>query len=178
MAATSTSATAAPGWPTAGAAANEGAQKEAARLQSVVVPGESCPPNQACLRSPKETDGDHAAYVIYVADSGSNSGPGPYGCYIYVYQDSAGWHFYEAVCTQNDWVPERGHGMVTPGPCGNVREAPSLQARVIKCLPERTDLNLDGGPTWADSHMWWDIKDSGWMAHDNLVLDFRPGGVD
>jgi hypothetical protein len=95
------------------------------------------------------------------------------GCWVFLYQDAAGWHYVNARCAQ-------GTGSI-PGPqdnvwvsgCANVRDAPSLGGRVVACLPNGTLVDVDSAPVYADSHLWWHLADRGWMAHDFLVAP-RP----
>jgi hypothetical protein len=91
------------------------------------------------------------------------------GCWVFLYQDAAGWHYVNARCAQ-------GTGSI-PGPqdnvwvsgCANVRDAPSLGGRVVACLPNGTLVDADSAPVYADSHLWWHLAGRGWMAHDFLV---------
>jgi hypothetical protein len=55
-----------------------------------------------------------------------------------------------------------------PANCANVREAASLKAHVVACLNAGTRVHIDGGPTYADSRLWWHEKD-GWIAHEFLT---------
>jgi hypothetical protein len=147
-----------------------GVQQFAASTGRIYVPGASCT-NRPCIYGQgDETDGDHAAYFVYAAGSGQANGPGPYGCYIYVYEDTTGWHYLNGYCTQNLVVALGGVTSVrTPGTCANLRDSPGLSSKVIRCLKDGVTVTIDGGPTWLDKHLWWHIDAGGWIAHDNLL---------
>lgn len=144
--------------------------KFASSTGRVYVPGASCPNTPCIYGQGDEKDGNNAAYFAYQAGSGEANGPGPYGCYIYVYRDSYGWHYLNGRCTQNLVVANPGVASVTTtGSCANLRESAGLSGRVIRCLIEGTTVTIDGGPTWLDNHLWWHVNAGGWIAHDNLI---------
>jgi hypothetical protein len=39
---------------------------------------------------------------------------------------------------------------------------------VVACLNDSTTVHIDGGPTYADSRLWWH-QNRGWMAQDFLA---------
>lgn len=56
------------------------------------------------------------------------------------------------------------------GDCLNLREAPSLSAPVLICLPSGARLTITGGPRQADGHVWWLLDGRGWAAAAYLRL--------
>lgn len=157
------------GATTARQAGTLGVQQFAAATGRVYVPGASCPGRPCVYGEGKETDGDHAAYFVYAAASGDANGPGPIGCYIYVYEAATGWYYLNGYCTQNLVVALRGVASVhTPGSCTNLRQSPGLSGTLIRCLKDGTSVTIDDGPNWVDKHMWWHVDAGGWIAHDSL----------
>jgi len=153
-------------------AATAGVIQLAARLNETYVAATSCPlTGHPCIYGQgDETDGVHAAYFNYGAGSGSSNGPGPHGCYVYVYEDGSGWHFLGGYCTQNLVLAVGGvNDVKTPGTCANLRDSPGLSSKVIRCLPDATQVEIDRGPTWLDGHLWWHVTAGGWLAHENLL---------
>lgn len=145
-----------------------GVRQFAASLHEIYSPG-GCP-NQPCIYGQgEETDGDHAAYFVYAAGSGDANGPGAAGCFIYLYSDTSGWHYLNGRCTQNTSAALGSPDNVrAPGSCANLRDSPGLSTRVIRCLPDGTQVTIDQGPTWRDGHLWWHVAEGGWVAHDFL----------
>jgi hypothetical protein len=144
----------------------------------------ACPASaKKCLAINTEVDGNRAAYFQSHVGSSTEYG----ACFIYTFQDTAGWHFLDMVCAR----PESGEAwpdvgaadlvFVTAG-CANVRAAPGLSGKVVACLPAGTSVNIDGGPDYVEelrpmpSHIWWHIEAKGWMAHDFLVPSY-PGAL-
>jgi Bacterial SH3 domain len=125
-----------------------------------------CPTNAACLSLVSSTVGKAAAAIIFsTAPSGGRQ------CAGYVFQQGASWHLLDAVCGLPDQLsPLVGHGATVhvSNSCANVRSAPGLSARVVGCIHDGTAVHVDGGPTYADGRMWWQLT-TGWMAHDFLV---------
>jgi hypothetical protein len=91
-------------------------------------------------------------------------------CWVFLFQDSSGWHYANAGCAQaRGYVPGPGDRVfVNPG-CANVRDVPSLSGKVIACLNNGTTVDVDSAPTYVDGHIWWHLAGHGWMAHDFLV---------
>jgi hypothetical protein len=54
------------------------------------------------------------------------------------------------------------------GDCVNVRERPSLNATVQRCLADGARLRLVEGPISADGHEWWRLEGLGWSVADYL----------
>lgn len=55
------------------------------------------------------------------------------------------------------------------GDCLRVREAPSLAATTLTCLPDGSVLKVDGGPVFADGYIWARVETPGWVAIDFLA---------
>jgi len=125
----------------------------------------SCPANAACLSVLTQTVGQNAAVVLF-----STASSGGRQCAGYVYRSGSGWHFLDAVCAlpgQLSPLVGRAATIHVPGSCANLRDRASLNAAVVACLYDGTQVNIDGGPTYADGRIWWHEK-RGWIAHDFL----------
>jgi len=137
-----------------------------------------CPSGQACLSEaqvfgnadPKA--GFNAAYIL-MSDGGYGGGS---ACFAYVFYETSGWHLYPPViCSQQGGLnPTLGYEdqvQVIGGGCGNVRQQPSVSAKVIACLKNDTKVNIDASPPrYVDGHIWWSINhQQGFMAHDVLI---------
>src|SRR4029077_19725943 len=126
----------------------------------------TCPTDAPCLTVASETVGEDAAAVVFsTATSAARE------CVGYVYRSGGQWHFLDAVCGQpNQLSPMVGHDAIVhvPGNCANVRGAASLTARVVACLKDGSTVHIDGGPTYADTRLWWHDQ-HGWVAHDFLT---------
>ncbi len=125
-----------------------------------------CAADVPCLAVVSETMGKDAAAVVFSTASSSVR-----QCVGYVYRSGGHWHFRDAVCGLPEQLsPLIGHDATVhlPANCANVRQGPSLKARVAACLNDGTTIHIDGGPTYADSRLWWHEKD-GWIAQDFLV---------
>jgi hypothetical protein len=104
-----------------------------------------------------------------VTNGPGSVGGGGAGCFVFLYQDSSGWHYINGHCGQS------GNSM--PGPqdrvfvsgCANVRDAAGLKSNVIGCLTNGTLVDVDSAPVYLDGHIWWHLANRGWMAHDYLV---------
>jgi len=125
-----------------------------------------CATNSPCLTVASETIGKDAAAVVFSTASSAGR-----QCVGYVYRSDGGWHFRDAVCGLPEQLsPLIGHDATVhlPANCANVREAPSLKAHVVACLNAGTKVHIDGGPTYADNHLWWH-EQQGWITHDFLT---------
>jgi hypothetical protein len=93
------------------------------------------------------------------------------GCWVFLYQDSNGWHYLNSGCAQNPgFVPgsaDSGTHVFVTG-CANFRSAPGLSSNVLGCLGNGTKVGVDSAPVYADGHIWWHLAGHGWMAHDFL----------
>jgi len=125
-----------------------------------------CATNAPCLTVASETVGKDAAAVVFsTATSAARE------CVGYVYRNGGKWHFLDAVCGLPDRLsPMVAHDAIVhvPGNCANVRDAASLRAGVVACLKDGSTVHIDGGPTYADSRLWWH-EQHGWVAHDFLT---------
>jgi hypothetical protein len=144
--------------------------------QAAAIPGveaktglrftEKCATTSACLSLISQTVGQNAAAVVF-----STASTGGRRCAGYVFHRDDSWHLLDAVCSLPDQLsPLVGHDATVhvPGSCANVRNAASLTAHVVSCVHDGTAVHIDGGPTYADGHLWWH-ESLGWMAHDFLV---------
>jgi hypothetical protein len=125
-----------------------------------------CATNAPCLTVASETIGKDAAAVVF-----STASSAARECVGYVYRSGGYWHFLDAVCGLPDQLsPLVAHDAVVhvPGNCANVRDAASLRAGVVGCLKDGSTVHIDGGPTYADSRLWWH-EQHGWVAHDFLT---------
>lgn len=126
----------------------------------------TCATNAPCLTVASETVGKNAAAVVFsTATSAARE------CVGYVYRSGGAWHFLDAVCGLPDQLsPMVAHDAIVhvPGNCANVRAAASLTAGVVACLKDGSTVHIDGGPTYADSRLWWH-EQHGWVAHDFLT---------
>src|SRR5207245_1591399 len=85
------------------------------------------------------------------------------------------WHFLSAVCGlpgQLSPLVDHDATVRVAGSCANVREGPSLKARVVACLKDGSTVHVDAGPTYADGRLWWH-EPHGWSAHA-FVTDQLP----
>jgi len=125
-----------------------------------------CATNSPCLTVVSETIGKDAAAVVFSTASSAGR-----QCVGYVYRSDGHWHFRDAVCgLPAQLSPLIGHDATVhlPANCANVRALPSLKAHVVACLSAGTTVHVDGGPTYADSHLWWH-EQQGWITHDFLT---------
>jgi hypothetical protein len=142
----------------------------------------SCTPSagQSCLTSSGETLGTAAAYFEYQL-YGTGGGA---VCYAYVYQDAAGWHPLDVLCTQ-DLAPADG-GTVTisvpVGACADVRSAAGHASSVVSCVSPsaQTAYAVGQGPIYvaetdptsglAVGTLWWYLTGlDGWVAQDYVA---------
>jgi len=106
--------------------------------------------------------------------SGSSGGGGA-GCFIFLYEDSSGWHYVNGRCAQSTgYLPGPQDRVYVSGGRANVREAAGLSSKVVGCLSNGTIVDVDSAPVYVEGHIWWHLANWGWMAHDFLVA---PKGV-
>ena len=155
--------------PTSGSTAADTAQAAAipgVEAKTHLPYRSGCASNAPCLTVTSESVGKDAAAVVFsTATSAARE------CVGYVYRSGGSWHFLDAVCGLPDQLsPLVGHDAIVhvPGNCANVRDAASLTATVVACLKDGSSVRIDGGPTWADSRLWWH-EQHGWVAHDFLT---------
>jgi len=152
----------APAGDTAQAAAVAGVEAKTHLLYQIG----KCATNSPCLTIASQTIGKDAAAVVFSTASSAGR-----QCVGYVYRSDGRWHFRDAVCGLPEQVsPLIGHDATVhlPANCANVREGPSLKAHVVACLNAGTTVHIDGGPTYADSRIWWH-EQQGWITHDFLT---------
>jgi hypothetical protein len=139
----------------------------------------SCTPagGQSCLTGSGETLGTDAADFVYQS-YGTGGGA---VCYAYVYQDSAGWHPLQVLCTQ-DTAPVDGGtvNIAAPGGgCVNVHSTPGHATSVLSCVASssQTTYAVAQGPVYvaetdSTTHLpmgtlWWYVSGpNGWVAQD------------
>jgi hypothetical protein len=125
-----------------------------------------CATKAPCLTVASQTVGQDAAAVVF-----STAAVAGRQCVGYVYRSGGRWHFHDAVCGLPDQLSPlvaRDATVHLPANCANVRQAASLKARVVACLNGGTTIHVDGGPTYADSRLWWH-EQQGWIAHEFLT---------
>jgi len=98
-----------------------------------------------------------------------SSGGGGSGCFVFLYQDSSGWHYVNGRCSQSAGQIPGPQDRVFVSGCANVRDAPGLNSKAIACLPDGTYVDVDSAPVYMDGHIWWHLANRGWMAHDFLL---------
>ena len=132
---------------------------------------DSCGQQQSCLFT------DHSQGSIginagrFTAEQGCPGGCGGAGCVVYLYEDAGGWHFVNAGCAQSPGYLPGAQDLVrvSGGGCANVREEPGTRGRVVACLPDQTQVDVDSAPVYTEGKIWWHLKAKGWMAHDFLI---------
>jgi hypothetical protein len=142
----------------------------------------TCTPTagEGCLTLSGETLGtdQHAAYFEFQSYGTGDDAV----CYAYVYQDSAGWHPLDVLCTQDGLAPADGGTVaitVPGGGCANVHSAPGHTARVLSCASSSsaTTYEVEQGPAYVaetdpTTHLpmgtiWWYLSGlDGWVAQD------------
>ncbi len=96
-------------------------------------------------------------------------------CFTYLFHDSTGWHLYPPIiCGQQGGLnPILGYDdeVQVTGGCGNIRQQPSISAKVVACLTNGTIVHIDTTPPrYVDGHIWWSVNNGqGFMAHDVLI---------
>ncbi len=126
----------------------------------------TCDAGTPCLTVVSETMGKDAAAVVF-----STASSAARECVGYVYRSAGRWHFLSAVCGlpgQLSPLVDHDATVRVAGSCANVREGPSLKARVVACLKDGSTVHVDAGPTYADGRLWWH-EPHGWIAHDFLT---------
>ncbi len=171
-------------FPSPSGSAHYATAKEAAIAAMVAKTGSTyredglCPSGQSCLSMAQvfgNTDPNAGLNAAYVQMGYGGQGGGA-ACFTYLFYDSAGWHLYPPiVCGQEGGLnPILGYDdqvQVTAGGCGNVRQQPSLSAKVVACLKNGTTVTIDKiPPRFVDGHIWWSVnRGQGFMAHDVLI---------
>jgi hypothetical protein len=137
----------------------------------------TCPSGQSCLSMAQvsgNTDPNAGFNAAYVQMGYGGSGGGA-ACFTYLFHDSAGWHLYPPIVCgqQGGFNPILGYDdqvQLTSG-CANVRQQPSISAKVVACLTNGTTVHIDTTPPrYVDGHIWWSVNNGqGFMAHDVLI---------
>jgi hypothetical protein len=158
--------------------AQDAAVSEVQEEEGVTVTTSCTPaPGQSCLTLSGETSGTDAAdfeYELYGTGGGAV-------CYAYVYQDAAGWHPLDVLCTQ-DTAPADGSTVVVTAPgggCVDVHSAPGHASSVLSCVSSSsaTTYEVEQGPVYvaetdSTTHLpmgtiWWYLTGpDGWVAQD------------
>jgi hypothetical protein len=128
----------------------------------------ACPSGQACFRVlvPAQAKVGTDAGTFR---AGYGSSVGGSACWVFMYEDSKGWHYVNTACVQNSGSnPATGDDYVAVTGCANFRLAPGLAGAVLGCLGKGTTVNVDSAPVYRDGHVWWHLEGRGWMAHDFL----------
>lgn len=148
----------------------------AAEADLGVTDGGACRNGQTCFwvgDPPRAMVGVHAG-TFYGSIHAYPEGGGA-GCWVYLYEDDTGWHFNSVRCAQATGSTPGLQSLVWVTGCANVRETPSLAAKVLDCLPGGTQVDVDSAPVYADGHIWWHLAQRGWMAHEFLI-EPKAGG--
>jgi hypothetical protein len=121
----------------------------------------------AVIQLGQRSEGNAAAAFDYDIRPLNGSG---YGLYVYLVKQPAGWQLYEKFVTQNFSPPFTGFSgtLQFKSGCVNVRESPSLTAKVVTCLGSGASIQIDGTPTFADGYIWWHLGSRGWAVHKFL----------
>ena len=122
---------------------------------------------------PRAMIGVHAG--TFYGSFGTMGGGGGAGCWVYLYEDGAGWHFDSARCAQATGSTPGVQSLVWVSGCANVRAAPGTSADVLDCLKGGTIVDVDSAPVYADARIWWHLAGRGWMAHEFLIEPKKPG---
>jgi hypothetical protein len=138
---------------------------------------EICPSGASCLSMAQvfgNTDPNAGFNAAYVQMRYGGSGGGV-TWFTYLTYDTAGWHLYPPIV----WLQQGGLNPImgsddqvqVSSDCGNVRQQPSLSAKVVACLKNGTTVAIDTiPPRYVDGHIWWSVNHGqGFMAHDVLI---------
>jgi hypothetical protein len=98
-----------------------------------------------------------------------SGGGGGAGCFIFLYEDSSGWHYVNGRCAQATGYLPGPQDLVYVSGCANVRFTPGVSSKVVGCLANGTMVDVDSAPVYLDGHIWWHLANLGWMAHEFLV---------
>jgi hypothetical protein len=120
------------------------------------------------------TDPNAGLNAAYVQMGYGGSGGGA-ACFTYLFHDATGWHLYPPIiCGQQGGLnPILGYDdqVQVTGSCANIRQQPTISAKVVACLTNGTTVHIDTTPPrYADGHIWWSVNNGqGFMAHDVLI---------
>ena len=146
------------------------AGKPAAERDLQAVDAKTCSGSQACFQvgNPSRAMVGTSAGTFY-GQLGGASGGGGAGCFVFLYQDVAGWHYVNVRCAQATGSIPGPQDLVKVSGCANVRDAPGLSSHVVACLTNGTIVDVDSAPVYLDGHIWWHLNGRGWMAHEFLT---------
>ena len=146
------------------------AGKSAAEFDLHAVDAKSCSGSQTCfvVGSPSRAMVGSNAGTFY-AQVGGASGGGGAACFVFLYDDAAGWHYVNVRCAQATGDIPGPQDLVKVSGCANVRDAPGLSSHVVACLSNGTVVDVDSAPIYVDGHIWWHLSGRGWMAHEFLT---------
>ncbi|MGA2283458.1 MAG: hypothetical protein ABSH07_07240 [Candidatus Dormibacteria bacterium] len=142
----------------------------------------SCTPTagQGCLTLSGETLGTDAADFEYQS-YGTGGGA---VCYAYVYEDAAGWHPLDVLCTQDLAPVDGGTVMISVpgGGCADVHATPGNASSVLSCVSPSTQTTyaVEQPPVYVaetdpTTHLttgtiWWYLAGlDGWVAQDFIA---------
>src|SRR5947199_1363899 len=143
--------------------------KPAAQRELHAVDASQCSGSQACFRVGSPTRamvGTNAGTFYGTLGCAAGASCGGSGCYLFLYQDAAGWHFVNVRCAQATGDIPGPQDLVKVSGCANVRDAPGLSSHVVACLTNGTIVDVDSAPVYLDGHIWWHLNGRGWMAHE------------
>lgn len=160
--------------------AQDAAVSEIEEEEGVTVTSSCTPaPGQSCLTLVGETSGTGTDAADFEYQSYGTGGGAV--CYAYVYQDAAGWHPLDVLCTQ-DTAPADGSTVVATAPgggCVDVHSAPGHASSVLSCVSSSsaTTYEVEQGPVYvaetdSTTHLpmgtiWWYLTGpDGWVAQD------------
>jgi hypothetical protein len=148
-----------------------------------VATAATCGVNEACVWLTSNHAGQNAAY--YIGSAGSNRDL--QNCAFYVAGNQATWRPLGTNCA-NSGAPFPAVGatgrvrlMMGEQGCVNVHDAPGVGAKVVACLNDGTQVQVDDGPvylgpvtaaspnerpSWLD--YWWHVAGRGWMVHQYI----------
>ena len=172
--------------PTFTSSALAAAEAEVEQEEGESVSATPCTPTaeQGCLTLSGSWGGTSAAYFAYQA-YGTGGGA---VCYAYVYQDAAGWHPMDVLCTQASAPADGGTVTVSVpgGGCAAVHATPGHASSTVSCVSSSASAtySVEGTPTYVAETdptsglpmgtMWWYLPAlDGWVAQDFVAA---PGG--
>ncbi len=135
-----------------------------------------CSGSQHCFQVANPSDARVGTKAgSFSGGSGCKTFCGASACTVFLYEDSAGWHYVNARCAQSaGYMPGTQDRVFVTG-CANFRAQPALSAKVLGCLGNGTTVDVDSAPVYQDGHIWWHLAGRGWMAHDFLVAPKNCG---
>jgi len=146
------------------------AGKDPAEKELGLGDGANCPAGKDCLWVDQATGTIGVNAGLFHAREGCASGCfGGSGCWVFLYQAAGAWHYVNAHCAQATGEIPGPDSIVYVSGCANVRDNPGSSGKVVTCLSNGTQVNVDSAPLYTDGKIWWHLAGKGWMAHDFLV---------